>query len=263
MPPLLELTKDLELAIRDLYDVFQKYEFTDRIGDAAFPGYCNVDELHSISLPTATSSQLVLFALKSTTTWGSSQDYRHFLPRICELIAVEGVLGEIDPQIVFGKLPGVSWREWPVPEVECLLKYFGCLWDRSLRSAPSFLGGGIGDPLNTWTEDAAHTWLEVIAVATEDVSPFLSTWQQLLLNDGSLMPHLNLAAVFLDSTINRKGQVPWCYIPHGSAIENEFLSWLRDIQSSVILERAFYRTDGTPYAAILSTAQQRAEWFLT
>jgi len=260
IPPHNTMTDDLDRSIRAIYDAFSGYEFTDQIGDAAFPGSCNIKELHSVSLRSATSDQLDLFASDAACTWGTSEDFRHFLPRICELVAIEGQEGTIMPQIPFSALPRLSWREWPTAEVAVLEKYLDCLRDRSLNSFPQLDGGGINDPSHAWTLDAAHLWFETIAIATGETEPFLSAWRQQLEAE-SLAALVNLAAVFLDLTVYQKGKAPWNFFDHGSPIENEFLSWLRNIHPSSLLEQAFDRLEGSPLGPLFSTAQQQAERF--
>lgn len=51
------------------------------------------------------------------TTWGDAHDFRHFLPRVIELLLYDNEGGLIDLETVLRKLKYARWKTWP--EEEC------------------------------------------------------------------------------------------------------------------------------------------------
>jgi len=92
------------------------------------------------------------------TTVGDVDDFRHFLPRIFELLVDGALTGEIDPEIVLGKLTYGGWFNWPEPEQAAIRAYLGILWQRGRCTAE------------------AQSWLCAIARAEPDVLPYLDAW---------------------------------------------------------------------------------------
>ena len=63
---------------------------------------------------------------KAMTTWGDSRDFRHFLSRICELLAIDNWFAE--PEIALSKLGYAEWRSWPGREQRAMEAYLHALW---------------------------------------------------------------------------------------------------------------------------------------
>jgi hypothetical protein len=58
------------------------------------------------------------------TTWGDVNHFKHFLPRVFELVWELGV----DLSTIFGKLEYASWRTWPVAEQAAVRQFLRAFW---------------------------------------------------------------------------------------------------------------------------------------
>ena len=149
-------------AIERLYDVFARYE--PNTLQSSCP--CCVDRkdvelLLSEPLRKIPPSLFSRYCHKAMTTFGTVQDYKHFLPRICELVAA-GEL-ENDPEIALaGKLEYAEFANWPQEEREAIESYLRVLWEDVLHTWRHPLNAGIAlccltrilgspaDTLETW-----------------------------------------------------------------------------------------------------------------
>lgn len=121
------------------------------------------------------------YATKAMTTQGSVEDFKHFLPRLFELLVVEG--DYLDPEVLVGKLTYGEWATWPVEEQQAVLEFLRAWWRAVLSHFPENLAT-IGD-YNAW-ERAAEPRLNIsaddclcaIAQACDDLHPFLDDWTQ-------------------------------------------------------------------------------------
>ena len=117
----------------------------------------------SQSLRALTVADLEKYAFKAMSTWGDDRDFRHFLPRLFELQALEG-LAPWDVEILFGKLAYAHWRTWPEAEQRAVEEYLAAVWQYLLVSRESDI--------------VIDEYLCGIAQAVDDLSPFLSVWEQ-------------------------------------------------------------------------------------
>jgi len=115
-------------AIKALYEVFQRYRFTDLEGDPAFPGLCDPAPLLAEPLPFLPREAFNLFAWKAVSTWGNADDLRHFLPRMLELLAEDGDIGALEAWSLFGKIAYAKWRSWPHSEQDAIEDYVHARW---------------------------------------------------------------------------------------------------------------------------------------
>jgi hypothetical protein len=174
-------TPDLSVAVGRLYDVFAGY----RLPLSTDPCPCchtPEDErlLHSKALTQLSASDLKKFAGDAILVWGNEDHYRHFLPRIFELMILAGDAGlELDdPQVVFARLTYGNWKQWPKSEQLAIQKYFSALWSAVLASTPREL-------CSTNVDD----WLCGIAQAEDNLLAYLQTWS----DDSTFAACLNLA----------------------------------------------------------------------
>jgi hypothetical protein len=125
------LSTDLLEAIENLYDVFQSYPLRPHVEGCT---HCVHPEDHmrlsAKPLRKLTSDDLGRYMFKAMTTWGDNRDFRHFLPRIMELVAQEDDLWiAVDKEIVFSKLTYGKWSTWPEREQEAIRAYFVALFN--------------------------------------------------------------------------------------------------------------------------------------
>jgi hypothetical protein len=110
--------KPLIESVERLYKVFSRYPLHKHVEGCP----CCVHEtdkraLEAKPLRQLTSSDLGRYAFKAMTTWGDKDDFRHFLPRIFELLVSEKGMGW-DEEVILGKLALAEWSERSAPTVE-------------------------------------------------------------------------------------------------------------------------------------------------
>jgi hypothetical protein len=63
-------------------------------------------------------------------------DYKHFLPRILELVALgEPFTGNF---VAAGKLESAAWRSWPRREKESLVQFLSAYWRVTVATTPDY-----------------------------------------------------------------------------------------------------------------------------
>ena len=82
------MTERLKNSIEALYETFQRYLSNSNMNGSPVYGHLNEwnKELFSKPLRELDEDDLSRFAAKAITTWGNTNDYKHFLPRIFEAI---------------------------------------------------------------------------------------------------------------------------------------------------------------------------------
>ena len=157
-------------AVEELYETFRGYPL--RADTDACPCVHEPEQermLHARPLRELTADHLEMYAADAMLVWGNEDDYRHFLPRIFELlITLDDPRFELDlAPIVFNKLRFANWANWPIDEQNAIRRYFLMAWKAVLRANPDVLG-------LTDEED----WLSGIAQAEDDLHPYLAAWAE-------------------------------------------------------------------------------------
>ncbi|MBA9004228.1 hypothetical protein [Thermomonospora cellulosilytica] len=99
---------------------------------------------------------------KALTAWGGLDEFRYFAPRLLEP-AADDAFGWPDPEIVFGELGLVPWRDWP--QRDAVTTFLDAFWRRMLETFPA--------------RPAAGAALCAIAAASGDVTLQLAIWARL------------------------------------------------------------------------------------
>ena len=117
-------------AVKTLYDVFAVYPPAQKVeGCPCCVSAKDEAVLHLRPLRELTAKDLGRYAFKALSTWGSANDFKHFLPRLLELAADPYDLSyAIDVEVLFGKLNYAKWRNWPSKEQQATDSYFSALW---------------------------------------------------------------------------------------------------------------------------------------
>lgn len=227
-------------AVEKLYDVFSVYPLNAPVTGCP---HCTKPEdyarLESKPLRELTDSDLEKYAFDALCICGGVDDFKHFLPRLFELIAWHGSVGWIDPQIVFGKLPyskfkGKIWSEVEQQAVES----FCLAWWRATLSYYE----DRGEP-----NDVAITCLTSIGLVIDDLNDFLRMWRE----DRSIPALRHFAdfvfwRVFSDSRPLSNGDLS-AYWERNSPQSKQVIAWLLDPQTADALEDLFFRyTDHPP-----------------
>lgn len=101
------------------------------------------------------------------TTWGNVDDYRHFLPRIAELISSGQAGGSygVDLDMVGNKLAYAKWRAWPDEEQRAIEEWLLALWGAHVEERSA-------DP--EWDPESAM--LRSLVRITGDDEVYLRVW---------------------------------------------------------------------------------------
>jgi hypothetical protein len=183
-------TPELAGASETLYRVFRRYELRSNT-DACSCHHSERAEqrLHSKPLNKLSCSDLQRYARDVIYTWGTGDDFKHFLPRIFELVTnlADPALDLDTAASIFGRLNYESWcstrwRTWRKEEQSVLSDYFEVVWETVLLS-----------DLEDLPFDAAHEWIAAIAQAEHDLSKYLDRWLQA----DSPNAHRSLAAMIV------------------------------------------------------------------
>jgi hypothetical protein len=233
---------NLRVAIKGLYAAFARYPLPDHVPGCS---HCvsDADHMRLFSKPLRDLDvhDLERFAFKSMTTWGGADDFRHFLPRIFELVAgSKGWLEFVHPEIVFDKLPYADWRTWPQDEQRAILTYFEAVW---------------GSVLDVFAyPEATDSFLCGIGQAVDDLSPYLSAWR---------IPSSPARALNFACFIEQNTGFPPNVRAQGRSLQNGFwkdrplqaaqvFQWLRDPARKAELELAICTFDGDFESAAFS-----------
>lgn len=241
--------EDLEKTIQNLYRVFGRYRFTDKRGDTAFPEACDPEPLLAVPLNQLPAEALDIFHAKALTTWGTSEDFRHFLPRMLELSVFDRFT--MDRAVLWGKLAYDHWHMWPKLEIEAIECFSLALWRFKLSQYPNEIESEeIGDLLKAY------------ANAGIGLNDFLETWSQHLSDpetDIAAAIHLGLYLEYTGLATAKRPKQTWV----GPSAQDELVSWLLALNPASVIESVFHRASGARYSEALSLAHQYAEWFVS
>jgi len=119
-------------AIAKLYRTFAQYRLgEDFTGCAHCVDPRDSARLSATPLVDLKLSDLDNYAFKAMTTWGTPQDFKHFLPRLFEL-AAENTDGFLSFEVLFSKLDYAKWEGWPSSESDAVNEYLFAFWHHVL-----------------------------------------------------------------------------------------------------------------------------------
>jgi hypothetical protein len=155
----------LDAAIENLYHVFLTYRLPPHIDGC--PHCVNEADhalIHAAPLHELTSKHLGRYAFKAMSTWGGVNEFRHFLPRLFELMVTDDEF-PTEPEVLAGKLTYAAWQTWPPAEQAAVRQFFQAWWDATIASF-ALRQGAI----------TASTAIRSIATAEEDLTWYLGRW---------------------------------------------------------------------------------------
>lgn len=166
--PLMNCPELLEEAIEGLYAAFSAYPLPE---DTMPCDCCHLpganDLLHAEPLRHLQWRHLADYSVDAQLVWGDLDCYKHFLPRIFELVLTAGdwTKRTPDPSGVFRKLHYGKWRTWNQEEQLAVERMLHAVWG-TVRSNPPVEGGYID----------VEQWLCSISQCETDLSPYLNQW---------------------------------------------------------------------------------------
>jgi len=110
--------------IKKLYNVFPQLEFT--IIDYCKCGCCkhiNIEKLTSSDRESIDYHTLGKYADKALTTIGEIEHYKHFLPRICEMLILDESRCGMD-MCLLSKLEYANFQDWNPNEKDIISQFF-------------------------------------------------------------------------------------------------------------------------------------------
>ena len=132
---------NLNIATKNLYDVFKKYTIIGNLRSRSCDCCVTDDEIKELlskDFRLLTEDEIGHFMRSAITTYGSIEDYKHFLPRILELMQVENSDMLFDFTI-YEKLNYSKWKTWNESEIEVIKTYFTTLWIEILNDKTTTL----------------------------------------------------------------------------------------------------------------------------
>jgi hypothetical protein len=208
-----EETADLRSAIEGLYAAFAAYPLRD---DTNACTCCHNPEdekqIHKSPLRELTAKDMEQFATDALFVWGEVDDFRHFLPRIFELVVMHGQ-AFVDQPIVFNKLRHGEWRYWPETEQAAVECFFQALWTCVLSQEPREYYG-----------DEIEDWLCGIAQAASDLSPYLNRWLTLETENA----RLNLARFLAETDFLNTSRHGTAFWGERAELFGQVATWVRN-----------------------------------
>lgn len=133
LPP---VSTGLSASVEQLYDVFSKYRRPARSHGSPFSGITEQDmaRLYSKPLRDLAAENLSMYARHAMTTWGDVAEYKHYLPRLYELLVVRP--GWTDTGLLVGQLATAEWSRWSDTERDAVIAFLHELWAWSLTIDP-------------------------------------------------------------------------------------------------------------------------------
>jgi hypothetical protein len=119
--------------------------------------------------------EIARYSFQAMTTWGGTDDFRHFLRRIFELISADGGRSTV-PEAVFGKLSYGQWETRPPDERQAITSFFETLRSNVLDHFPHAF--------------AAEASLRCIAQVANDMARYLGRWRIAQSRMRSISPRL-------------------------------------------------------------------------
>lgn len=245
---------ELRSRVDDLYEIFGPYRLAARISpDPCFPGACDDRPLRAAPLRQLPPSAFQMYLWKAVSTWGSTEDFKHFLPRILEIVANPNFAGdaELDTDFLFHKLLYVEWPEWPRNERGALSNFFCALWKAVIGRAV------VQSDCASYPRDAL-VWLGDLTLGGQDVDPLLIQWEEDM-RTGSTSSSLAIdhfvSAVVTARDLIVSGSLGW-NDQETQSEEERVLAWLSSSRQLQLLENAFFQSGDAGRSTALSDAHQ-------
>ena len=161
----------LEVSVEHLYETFSAYPLVEKMdGCPCCVSDTDKEKLHIRSLRDLEENDLSRYAFKSLTTWGTVEDFKHFLPRLFD-ICVKGSL-KIDLDILLRKLEYGHFRMWPENERAAVEAFIWQWWHHHIATHSYFdpetftniykVTGDLDKMLGFWTTDIHENGFKIL-----------------------------------------------------------------------------------------------------
>lgn len=121
---------ELHEAIEQLYEVFAKYPANFNMdGSPMYQELAQWNRALTIKpLRHLSEDDLRIYYFKAMTTLGDVNDFKHFLPRILELLSV--LPFDFDEWVTLDKLKYGNYETWPTSEKEVIRQFLFAFWQK-------------------------------------------------------------------------------------------------------------------------------------
>ncbi len=239
-------TRQLELALTDLTEVFAVYPFRATMPACA---HCvSSDDMRALSRQPGRipSSVLDRFVTKAMVTWGEPVDFKRLLPEVLAR-ACAGTLGP--PEALVGvRLRRAGWLDWPAAEAPAVRRTLRSAWLTSLSASP-----GPGRP-------PATSRLALIVTAEDDLGPYLDLWEDRLEAPGNptarLHAVLHLAELLAPLADGGRRRLSRSFPLARRGVVVQLDQWLRQ---PVVVRRLAHAADAlerTPHGPLVTAARE-------
>ncbi|MEV7801722.1 hypothetical protein AB0O28_02095 [Microbispora sp. NPDC088329] len=224
----MDTPSDLGRALETLYSAFSRYPLPAETNAC---DHCVSDEqvraTRAAPLRMLTASALGPYAGHALSTWGDLDEFKHFLPRLLELLILEERDGFFHAESLISRV-SASWRSWRQPEQEAVIGTIGAWWRHTLNHYPRDVD--------------VMKMIEIIADSLElDLAPYLSEWE----SNTTEAAARQMAWLVHDFTVS---------VAHGAEWYVLLDNWIRGPAPAAILERAFFSAGSPEVARELSDA---------
>lgn len=235
----------LNKTISHLYKTFSKYR-----AKRNFPpclSQQDINGLFRVNLGNLTYEDFGLYEWKAMTTWGDVEDFKHFLPRIFEIMASDEY--SFEPWLIGSKLKYGKFASWPSEEAEAVTRFFKILW--SIR-------------LSEWPPEACaltnigqiKDYLQCFSAVYQDIQQFLNIW--LHHNTIASLRHLVRFLIYHSGALVHKQPIfddPSCL--NG---QEQIMRFLANGKMLKEMESAFFKYLDAPFSDELSEGVKKLEW---
>lgn len=233
------MTEKLKHSIENLYKVFEKYGATDMTGSPLYEDLPKWNkEILSKPLRELDEDDLSRFTGKAMTTWGSANDYKHFLPRIFELTAELRTPYEI--WIAFDKLILAEWQTWTEEEQKVVNEFMITLWE------------SIVNDNSEKAEWEFKDYFSAIAHFYPNFTDLLEIWTQ----SESKAGIKNLAGFIVDEQTTLFDRKKISGFHDQKENTEELINWILSDKTLNKLEKKYFEFESESFAEKISWAEQ-------
>lgn len=177
------------------------------------------EKIHSKLLSDLDGDDLSRYAFKVMTTWGDTNDFKHYLPKIFELLATTDFI--VDTFVVLGKLNDGQWKIWTEKEQAGIKIFLFSWWSDLIKTKLYF---------------DKEAFIEINSL-TQNIERLLDLWTNNF-HDNSFANYVELVNdYYYDLTNKRKD-----FKELNQSEANKLINWIK-INSTKLEEGYFYFED--------------------
>ncbi|MEM6684347.1 MAG: hypothetical protein AAF617_01015 [Bacteroidota bacterium] len=128
---------NLNITTKNLYQVFKNYTIVGNLRTRSSDYEVTDSDIHELlskEMHLLTEDEIGNFMRSGITTFGDVTDFKHFLPRILELMQFDD--GNFTKDfILFEKLNHAKWQSWDDIEIKAMQDYFVALWTKTINDS--------------------------------------------------------------------------------------------------------------------------------